>query len=55
VWGYPAREIVSLLSAAEYLWFECRTDGSLIPHEIREEYPVVKNYVAVPREKLPLL
>ena len=55
VWGYPAREIVSLLAAAGYRWFECRTDGSLIPHEILEEYPAVKNYVAIPREKLPLV
>ena len=54
VWGYNAREIVSLLAGAGYQWFECRVDGTLIPHEIREAYPEVKNYVAVPREKLPL-
>ena len=54
VWGYPAREIISLLAGAGYLWFETAADGSLIPHEIRVEYPEVKNYVAVPREKWPL-
>jgi FkbM family methyltransferase len=55
VWGYRAREIVSLVEDAGYRWFECRVDGSLIPHEILEEYPDVKNYVAIPREKLSLL
>jgi FkbM family methyltransferase len=54
VWGYPAREIISLLAGAGYLWFSCGIDGTLIPHEIRDEYPDVRNYVAVPREKLPL-
>jgi FkbM family methyltransferase len=54
VWGYNAREIISLLGSAGYLWFECGADGILIPHEIREGYPGVKNYVAVPQEKLPL-
>jgi FkbM family methyltransferase len=54
VWGYAAREIISLLAGAGYDWFECAADGSLIPHEIREEYPDVKNYVAIPRERLPL-
>ncbi len=55
VWGYKAREIISLLRTIGYLWFECRPDGTLIPHEILEKYPVVKNYVAVPREKLHLV
>jgi FkbM family methyltransferase len=54
VWGYPAREIISLLAGAGYLWFACAADGTLHPHEICEEYPEVKNYVAVPREKFPL-
>ena len=54
VWGYPAREIILLLASAGYLWFECAPDGTLDPHEIREAYPSVKNYVAVPREKWPL-
>jgi FkbM family methyltransferase len=52
VWGYPARDIISFLSDADYLWFECAADGTLIPHEIREGYPAVRNYVAIPREKL---
>ena len=54
VWGYPAREIISLLAGADYLWFETAEDGTLIPHTFRDEYPEVKNYVAVPREKWPL-
>jgi len=52
VWGYQAREIISYLSATGYQWFECAADGTLIPHEIREAYPIVKNFVAVPKEKL---
>lgn len=52
VWGYKAREIVEYLSATGYSWFECAADGTLIPHQVREEYPVVKNYVAVPKEKV---
>jgi FkbM family methyltransferase len=54
VWGYKAREIILQLASAGYVWFECGADGSLIPHEIRDEYPDVKNYVAIPQEKLPL-
>jgi hypothetical protein len=54
VWGYRAREIITRLTDAGYQWFECDDDGALIPHEIRESYPDVKNYVAVPKEKLPL-
>lgn len=54
VWGYKARGIISLLAGAGYEWFECAADGTLIPHEIRDEYPEVRNYVGVPREKLPL-
>jgi hypothetical protein len=54
VWGYKAREIILLLANAGYLWFECAADGTLVPHEIQEEYPEVRNYVAVPREKWPL-
>ncbi|MGH9680014.1 MAG: FkbM family methyltransferase, partial [Candidatus Acidiferrales bacterium] len=55
VWGYNAREIVSRLRDSGYDWYECRTDGTLVPHEIREGYPAVKNYVAVPREKAALV
>jgi FkbM family methyltransferase len=55
VWGYKAREIILLLSGAGYLWFECRADGTLVPHEIRDSYPDVKNYLAVPQEKLSLV
>jgi FkbM family methyltransferase len=50
-WGYHARETVSLLKAHGYEWFEFRPDGSLAAHEIRDRYPEVQNYLAVPREK----
>jgi FkbM family methyltransferase len=52
VWGYNACEIVSLLKGAGYQWFECRKDGTLTPHEALDNYLVVKNYVALPEEKL---
>jgi FkbM family methyltransferase len=54
-WGYQAREIVSSLQQHDYRWFEFAPDGWLMPHEQREEYPEVKNYLAVPGEKLTLI
>jgi len=54
-WGYPARDIVNHLSRYEYDWFDSRDDGTLSPHAPREKYPEVRNYVAVPREKFPLI
>ena len=50
-WGYPARDIVTRLRAYDYEWFDILRDGSLLPHCLRDEYPEVKNYLAVPREK----
>jgi len=55
VWGYKAQEIISALKSAGYEWFECREDGALSPHEIRDNYSVVKNYAAVPQEKLAVV
>jgi FkbM family methyltransferase len=54
-WGYAAREIVNHLRHYDYDWFDFSDDGSLSPHAQKEEYPEPKNYVAVPREKLPLI
>jgi FkbM family methyltransferase len=51
VWGYDARQIISTLQNLDYDWFEFTADGSTMPHEIQIEYPHVKNYLAVPREK----
>jgi FkbM family methyltransferase len=51
-WGYPARQIVDFLSARGYAWFDFCDDGSLEPHVPRDEYPEIRNYLAVPREKL---
>jgi len=51
-WGYPAREIIAQLREYDYEWFEFRQDGSLFAHQPKEEYPEVRNYLAVPREKL---
>jgi FkbM family methyltransferase len=50
-WGYPACEIISRLRAYDYEWFDILPDGSLVPHHRKEEYPEVRNYLAVPREK----
>jgi FkbM family methyltransferase len=54
-WGYEAREIVNCLQAEGYEWFDFRDDGSLEPHVIREAYPEVRNYLAVPREKRDMI
>jgi len=54
-WGFPAREIVSFLSEEDYIWFDFHDDGTISRHEIRSEYPEIRNYLAVPREKLPLV
>lgn len=50
-WGYRAREIISLLKHYDFEWFDVLQDGSLAPHEIRDSYPDVRNYLAIPREK----
>jgi FkbM family methyltransferase len=54
-WGYSACEIVNYLQQHDYEWFDFRDDGSLSPHLQRAEYPDPRNYLAVPREKLPLI
>jgi len=50
-WGYPARDIVERLRTYDYGWFEILPDGSLLPHLPRNEYPEVRNFLAVPNEK----
>jgi FkbM family methyltransferase len=54
-WGYAAREIVEHLRQHDYEWFDFRDDGSLSPHVQKTDYPEPRNYLAVPREKLPLV
>ena len=50
-WGYPAREIVSLLHKLGYEWFQPHTDGRLVEFEKdRDIYD--KNLVAVPNERI---
>ena len=51
-WGYKAREIIQMLESFDFTWFDIRSDGSLVPHKIREHYPEIRNYVAVPKEKM---
>jgi FkbM family methyltransferase len=52
-WGYAAREIVTFLSGLDYQWFDFCDAGTLAVHVERDEYPDVRNYLAVPREKRP--
>jgi FkbM family methyltransferase len=54
-WGYPARDIVSCLQQYGYEWFDFRDEGTISPHARRDEYPEIRNYLAVPREKLALV
>jgi FkbM family methyltransferase len=51
VWGYEARQTISTLKAFDFDWFEIGSDGTLVPHEMKDSYPRVQNYLAVPREK----
>jgi len=53
-WKYEAREIVLKFQSYGFNWFEFRPDGSIAPHQIRERYPEVRNYLAVPSERCPL-
>jgi FkbM family methyltransferase len=50
-WGYQAKETVARLQSFGYEWFEFQPDGTLSPHTLREAYPEVRNYLAVPSEK----
>ena len=54
VWGYGAREIVLMFQSSGFQLFEVRLDGSIVPHEVRDHYPDVRNYVAVPKERCRL-
>jgi FkbM family methyltransferase len=54
-WGYRASEIVELLRHFDYRWFDFCEDGTVAAHVEREEYPEVRNYLAVPEEKLSQL
>jgi len=54
-WGYDAREIVSWLAHCGYAWFDFHPHGTVTPHTQKRDYPEVKNYLAVPAEKLALL
>ena len=50
-WGYNAREIILMLQSFGFNWFDICLDGSIVPHQIRDHYPEIRNYVAVPKEK----
>jgi FkbM family methyltransferase len=54
VWGYNAREIVLMFKRHDFRLFEIQLDGSIVPHEIKDHYPDVRNYLAVPEEQCGL-
>jgi FkbM family methyltransferase len=54
-WGYPANDIMTFLREFDYQWFEFRDGGTLTAHVEREHYPEIRNYLAVPQEKLSLI
>ena len=51
-WGYRAREIIHCLESRNYSWFDFGADGRIAPHVSREAYPDLRNYLAVPTEKI---
>ena len=53
--GRPAVVTVDYLRKRGYKWFEFLQDGSLRPHIRREDYLEVRNYLAVPEEKLEII
>jgi FkbM family methyltransferase len=53
-WGYDAREIVLKFQRHDFRLFEIQLDGCIVPHEIKDHYPDVRNYLAVPEERCGL-
>lgn len=51
-WGYDAREIISIFLSHDFAWFDFKPGGLLSPHTPQESYSAVRNYLAVPRERL---
>jgi hypothetical protein len=51
-WGYKAREIILMLQSFNFNLFAIRSNGSIVPHKIREHYPEIRNYIAIPKEKM---
>ena len=51
-WGYPARAIIERLAERGYEWFDFLSDGTLKLHQRQNEYPEIRNYLAVPREQI---
>ncbi len=54
-WGRVGLESIEYLARRDYRWFEFSEQGYLRPHITRDEYPEVRNYLAVPEEKLACL
>jgi len=54
-WGYEAREIVSTFGKFEYACLDFREGGRLSPHQLKDSYPEVRNYLFVPQEKVSRL
>ncbi len=54
-WGRAGVASIDYLGDLTYRWFAFREDGRLSPHARRSAYPDVRNYLAVPQEKLGLV
>ena len=51
-WGYAAREIITKLLSIDYQWFDIDRRGRLSEHALKSAYPDIRNYLAVPAERL---
>lgn len=54
-WGYPAKEIITKLSGRDYRWFDIDPEGAVTEHVTRITYPDIRNYLAVPAERVDML
>lgn len=54
-WGYRAKEIISYLEQNDFIWYAFTREGNLFPHEYREHYGTLQNFLAVPVEKVALI
>ena len=54
-WGYEANRIIEALRDHGYCWYDIESDGRLTGHAERATYRELRNYLAVPREKVESL
>jgi FkbM family methyltransferase len=54
-WGHSARDVITQLETNGYRWFDFQRGGFLSPHELQNTYGEVKNFLAVPEEKVSVI